>query len=109
MEHKWDQIAKSDQFRTLLSKKRRFIVPAVIFFIIYYISLPVAAGYLKDLMRIKVIGSLNVAYLLALSQFLMAWIIAALYLRAANGFDALAEQVVRGARAVQPSHPVDSD
>jgi uncharacterized membrane protein (DUF485 family) len=42
----------------------------------------------------KVLGQLNLAYLFALSQFFMAWIIAALYVKAAAGFDAQAEALV---------------
>jgi len=41
-----------------------------------------------------VIGSVNVAYLFALSQFFMAWIIAALYVRAAGRFDRMAREVI---------------
>ena len=36
----------------------------------------------------------NIAYLFALSQFFMAWVIAALYLRAAARFDKLERRVI---------------
>ena len=38
---------------------------------------------------------MNLAYLFALSQFFMAWIIAALYVRAAAKFDKMAREVYR--------------
>jgi uncharacterized membrane protein (DUF485 family) len=41
-----------------------------------------------------VLGVINLAYLFALSQFFMAWIIAALYVRAAGHFDALARRII---------------
>jgi uncharacterized membrane protein (DUF485 family) len=44
-----------------------------------------------------VIGQVNLAYLFALSQFFMAWIIAALYVRAANGFDRLSKDILEKA------------
>ena len=57
----------------------------MIFFIVYYFALPVLVGYARPLMEKRVLGPVNLAYLFALSQFFMAWIIAALYVRAANG------------------------
>ena len=40
------------------------------------------------------VGPVNIAYLFALSQFFMAWIIAALYVRAANIFDRDAKAIL---------------
>ena len=42
----------------------------------------------------RVLGPLNLAYLFALSQFFMAWIIAALYVRAAGKWDAMAHRII---------------
>jgi len=90
----WEKFAASERFRNLLRAKRRFIVPATIFFIVYYFALPVLIGYARPLMEKTVFGPVNVAYLFALSQFFVAWIIAALYVRAAARFDQMAADVV---------------
>jgi uncharacterized membrane protein (DUF485 family) len=90
----WDRLAASERFRNLLKAKRRFIVPATIFFVVYYFALPVLIGYARPLMAKPVIGPLNWAYLFALSQFFVAWIIAALYVRAAARFDKMAKGVI---------------
>ena len=90
----WDQIAAMGTFRTLVAAKRRFIIPATIFFLVYYFALPLFVGYAPQLMETKLLGVVNLAYLFALSQFFMAWILAALYLRAAGRFDAMATEVV---------------
>jgi uncharacterized membrane protein (DUF485 family) len=90
----WDRLAASERFRNLLKAKRRFIVPATIFFVVYYFALPVLIGYARPLMAKPVIGPLNWAYLFALSQFFVAWIIAALYVRAAARFDKMAAGVI---------------
>lgn len=89
----WERVAAMDAFSALVSAKRRFIVPAVLFFIIYYFALPVSVGYAPGLMGRKVFGVVNLAYLFALSQFLMAWLLAALYMRAAGRFDEMAEAI----------------
>jgi uncharacterized membrane protein (DUF485 family) len=90
----WEALAASDKFRLLLRAKRKFVIPAMIFFVIYYFALPTLVGYAPQFMAKPVIGSVNVAYLFALSQFFMAWIIAALYVRAANRFDKMAREVI---------------
>jgi uncharacterized membrane protein (DUF485 family) len=90
----WEALAASEKFRRLLRAKRKFIVPAMIFFVVYYFALPALVGYAPRLMEKRVIGSVNIAYLFALSQFFMAWILAALYVRAANRFDKMARDVI---------------
>jgi uncharacterized membrane protein (DUF485 family) len=93
----WDRIATSNEFRDLMATKKIFIVPAFIFFLVYYFALPVLVGYAPKFMAMKVIGQVNLAYLFALSQFFMAWIIAALYVKAADNFDRLAKDILEKA------------
>jgi uncharacterized membrane protein (DUF485 family) len=90
----WNRVAAGEEFKSLVKAKVRFIIPATIFFIIYFFALPVLVGYAPDLMNRKVIGSINVAYLYALSQFFMAWIVALLYVRAASRHDRMARELV---------------
>ena len=90
----WDEIAASKGFRDLMATKKVFIVPAFIFFLVYYFTLPVLVGYAPQFMATKVIGQVNLAYLFALSQFFVAWIIAGLYVKAANNFDRLAKDIL---------------
>jgi uncharacterized membrane protein (DUF485 family) len=90
----WDRIAASKEFKDLMATKKTFIVPAFIFFLVYYFALPVLVGYAPHFMATKVIGQVNLAYLFALSQFFVAWIIAGLYVKAANNFDRLAKDIL---------------
>src|SRR5947209_2225230 len=90
----WSGVATSSEFKSLVRAKLKFIIPATVFFLIYFFALPVLVGYAPDLMNRKVIGSINVAYLFALSQFLMAWIVALLYVRAARRHDQMARKIV---------------
>ena len=89
----WARVAASSGFKSLVKAKLKFIVPATIFFIVYYFALPVLVGYAPQVMERKVIGSVNVAYVFALSQFFVAWGIAGLYLRAALRFDRMAKKI----------------
>lgn len=90
----WRRITEMAEFKNLLKAKRRFILPATLFFVVYYFALPVLVGYAPGLMSTKVLGVVNIAYLFALSQFFMAWIIAALYVRAASRFDKMERRII---------------
>jgi uncharacterized membrane protein (DUF485 family) len=90
----WAGLAATAEFKALLKAKARFVVPATIFFIVYYFSLPLLVGYAPQLMARKVFGVVNVAYLFALSQFFMAWLLAWAYVRAAARFDRMARAVL---------------
>jgi uncharacterized membrane protein (DUF485 family) len=94
----WKRITEMPEFKNMLKAKRRFILPATLFFVVYYFALPVLVGYAPELMSTKVLGVVNIAYLFALSQFFMAWAIAALYLRAASRFDKMERRIIETAR-----------
>jgi uncharacterized membrane protein (DUF485 family) len=90
----WDRIAESPEFKDLMATKKVFVVPAFIFFLVYYFALPVLVGYAPRFMATKVFWNVNLAYLFALSQFFMAWTIAFLYVKAAGNIDQLAKDIV---------------
>jgi uncharacterized membrane protein (DUF485 family) len=96
-QNEWDRVAASKPFKDLMATKKIFIVPAFVFFLVYYFALPVLVGYAPHFMSTRVIGVVNLAYLFALSQFFMAWIIAWLYVRAASSFDELAKDIINDA------------
>jgi len=85
----WEGVARSPEFRELLRRKAALVVPATIFFTLYYFALPVLVGWFPAFMERRVLGPVNLAYLFALSQFFMAWILAAIYLRVAGRLDAV--------------------
>lgn len=92
-ENEWDKIAESSQFQTLIQKKKAFLIPATLFFLIYYFALPFLAGYFKPLMAAKVTESINFGYVFALSQFVMAWVLAHFYLKMASQYDDTASEI----------------
>ena len=91
----WERLASDPQFKALLRMKKRFIVPAVVFFIAYYFALPVLVGFAPELMSRRVIGVVNLAYLFALSQFFVAWILAWIYVVVASRFDRMTDELIR--------------
>jgi uncharacterized membrane protein (DUF485 family) len=86
-----EAVGKDPEMVELEHRHRRFVWPATAFFLIYYMALNVLAGSAPDLMGTKLFGEFTFGYLFALSQFLMAFIVAWVYARwAATRIDPLA-------------------
>ncbi|MGI8738193.1 MAG: DUF485 domain-containing protein [Gammaproteobacteria bacterium] len=94
----WSAIDADPKFQELHRKKKTLIVTLMIVSMIYYFLLPIGGGYFPGIFTVKVWGPVNVGLLFALSQFVVAWIIAAVYAARANGeFDRLAAEVRKNA------------
>lgn len=91
----WQEIASDSNFRELIREKRNFILPATIFFLVYYFGFLVFVGYFPTLAETNVIGKINIAYLSALSEFVMAWVLVYLYVKRAGLFDALVDTILK--------------
>ncbi len=91
----WEALSRKPEFQALLAAKRKFVVPCCIFFLVYYFALLYFVGWHLDLMKKPVFGKINVAYLFAISQFIMAWGMAWLYMRKAAIFDRAAAEVIK--------------
>ncbi len=90
----WDAIIADPRFETLHRKKQVFLWGLMIFSTIYYFLLPVGAAYYQSFFRTQVWGVINVGLLFALSQFVVAWLLAFYYERKANAeFDSLAAEI----------------
>ena len=86
-----EAVAKDPEMVELEHRHTRFVWPTTIFFLIYYMSLNVLAGTSPDLMGTKLFGQFTFGYLFALSQFVMAFVVAWVYSRwAATRIDPLA-------------------
>ena len=94
----WDSVANDPEFKSLLHQRQAFVVPATLFFIVYYFALPLSVGFVPQVMNRPVWGPVTLAYLFAFSQFAVAWILCALYMRRARHFDKLAADVAKRAQ-----------
>ncbi len=94
-DHDWEAIERSAEFQELVRRKRRYVIPRVVFFLTWYLGFILLAGYAEDFMNERVYEGLTVGYCLALSQFVMVWWLAASYIRKADrDFDPLEEKVI---------------
>ena len=91
----WEGIERSPEFQELVSKRRSFVLPGTIFFLAYYMAFILLAGYAGDFMNERIYEGLTVGYALALSQFVMVFVLGLMYLkRADRDYDPLAQKVV---------------
>jgi uncharacterized membrane protein (DUF485 family) len=91
----WERIERSPEFQELVRKRRSFVVPATIFFLAYYMGFILLTGYAHEFMAESVYEGLTVGYCLALTQFLMVFVLGIMYLRRADrDYDPLAKKVV---------------
>lgn len=80
----WGRVSDRDEFRELVTLRRRFVVPALIVFVVWFGGFLLLAAFARDFMGKTPIGDISWAYILALSQILMAWGIAFAYVRFAD-------------------------
>jgi uncharacterized membrane protein (DUF485 family) len=110
----WVAAERSPEFRELIKKRRNFVLPATIFFFVWYFGFILLAGYAPSFMGESVYEGFTVGYLLALTQFIMTWVLAGVYVRrSGREFDPLsrkaAETAVEAGRAAARGGRSDGD
>ena len=104
----WLAVEKTPEFQELVASRRRFVIPATIFFLAWYLGFIALAGYAPDFMAERVYQGLTVGYVLALTQFVMVAVLGLMYLRrSASVFDPLSDKVAKNAAEAQraPARP----
>jgi len=90
----WVAAERSPEFRELIRRRNGFVIPATVFFLVWYFGFIVLAGYAPDFMGEEfLVDGLTVGYVLALTQFIMTWALGWMYLRRSDRvFDPLARR-----------------
>ena len=112
-EIEWIAAERSPEFRELVRRRKRFVIPWTIFFFAWFFGFILLCGYAQDFMGESIYEGFTVGYLIALSNFVMVWALGALYLRQARRvFDPLARKAAetalkagRGAARAQGEPP----
>ena len=91
----WQAIEASPEFQELVRRRRSFVLPATIFFLVWYMGFILLAAYSPDLMSKRVYQGLTVGYCLALTQFVMVLVLGLMYLSRSNKvYDPLADKAI---------------
>jgi uncharacterized membrane protein (DUF485 family) len=79
----------------LITAKVAFLAPMTIIYLVSYIGLTALAGFAKGFLALKVIGAVNVGFILIAGNYAVAWLLAIVYVNVANTkFDPLAERAL---------------
>ncbi|WP_310727302.1 DUF485 domain-containing protein [Streptomyces sp. N2A] len=90
----YPQVQSSAEFDELRRAHRSFAFPLTAAFIVWYLVYVVLSSYAGGFMATKVVGHLNVAFVLGLAQFVTTFLIAWWYSRhAARRLDPRAEAI----------------
>jgi len=93
----WQAIEETPEFQELVHRRRSFVIPGTIFFLSAFMAFILLAAYAPEFMAERVYQGLTVGYVLALTQFLMVFVLGIWYLRKAEReFDPLAERAIQG-------------
>lgn len=74
----------SERFINLQRRRRRFVIPLAVFFLVWYFGFVLVAAYLPDVMAYKVAGSVNLGLVLGLGQFVTTFAITIWYVAFSN-------------------------
>ena len=90
----WNAVIADPRFQVLHRKKQGFLAGLMICSVGFYCMLPIVAAYFQGLFRIRFWGVVNFGLLFALTQFVVAWLVAFYYSqRAGSEFDRLAREI----------------
>ncbi len=92
----WVRVERTSAFKELVRKRKAFILPATIFFLVFYFGLPFLTAF-TTVLDANVIGAINLAYIYAFAQFVMTWVLMHIYVSRANRWDDLVDRARREA------------
>ena len=94
----WDTLAADAEFQALVRARRRFTIPAAVFAFAFYLALPIGVAFAPQYMSQPIAGPLTRAFAFGFLQFVMAWLLLAIYMREARKFDEAADRIAERAR-----------
>lgn len=96
----WARVARTGAFSELMQSKKGFIIPATIFFFVFYFTLPFLTAF-TTVLNATAFGPISWAYVYAFAQFAMTWGLMHLYINRANKWDGIIDRARREAAGEQ--------
>jgi uncharacterized membrane protein (DUF485 family) len=98
----WIEGIDSAEFKALVDAKQRAIVPMMVVYIAGYLGLSILAGFGRGVLGIKVLGPVNLGFVLIAGNYLMSWLLGLAYARiSAHRHDPLVKLVIDRAGAAR--------
>lgn len=90
----FEEVQASAEFQQLRRALRRFVFPATVIFLAWYLLYVLMSAYARGFMSTELFGVINVAYVFGLLQFVSTFVIAFIYSRyAEKHFDPTADRI----------------
>ena len=80
----WLAIERSPEFQELVQTRRRFLAPLTIVFLVGSIGYLLMMAFVPDVMSWQIVDGLPFAWVAAVSQVLLTWVLCWAYLRKAD-------------------------
>ena len=97
------EVQATEEFQGLKRTLRRFVFPATVVFLSWYVLYILLTIYARDFMSTEVAGNVNVAYVFGLLQFVSTFLIAYIYSKYADKhFDPTADRIRHRLEGTQP-------
>src|SRR5699024_2326843 len=87
------KVEESNQFKSFMSEKKKFILPMSIFFLIFYFLLPIFTSY-TTFLNTSFFGDISWLWVFAFAQFVMTWVLCTVYVKKAAKFDEKADEII---------------
>ncbi|OMP66904.1 DUF485 domain-containing protein [Domibacillus epiphyticus] len=93
-QHDYEAIAASPEFKSLVKKKNKFLLPITVFFLLFYFTLPFLTSF-STVLNKPAIGDITWVWVFAFAQFIMTWSLCMIYVKKANEFDVESESILK--------------
>ncbi len=87
----WVAVERAPSFQEYARKRKAFLIPATIFFMVFFFGLPILASF-TTVLNGRALGPLTWAYVYGFAQFAMTWILMHLYVNQANKWDGIIDR-----------------
>ncbi|MEN1969436.1 DUF485 domain-containing protein [Lentibacillus sp. N15] len=87
------KVEQSEEFQGYMAKRKKFILPYTIFFLVFYFLLPICTSYTTFLNK-PAIGDISWVWLFAFAQFAMTFILCIVYVKKAGELDKQADEII---------------
>ncbi|AOV06280.1 DUF485 domain-containing protein [Sporosarcina ureilytica] len=88
------KVIQTDEFKSLVKRKKKFSTPYVILFFIVFFTLPILTSY-TSILETRAIGWMTWTWLYAFGIFIMVWVLTSIYMNKAKEFDKNVEEIIK--------------
>lgn len=90
----YKEIIQTDEFKSLVKRKKNFTTPYVIFFLIVFFTLPILTSY-TTILEARAIGWMTWTWVYSFGIFIMVWVLTSIYMNKAKQFDKDVDEILK--------------